>query len=218
MINSNHRKLLLSGWLKHNGSAEYDSPLKHQKFLLFYEAFMKINGYEADFSHLKGYKHGPVFSNVWGDYTYERAAFDDAVERAYSASPESINSDLAQKSLFTVSVLSAKELSELTHKLNLWKSKQARIEQGERQVELSESDFNCEDAEIIRKLCEMHPMSLINDSHVIEIDNHYFVFNRHDASRLTEQHIDVLTELADKEELHNPVYVDIDEEGRLVVD
>ncbi len=48
------------------------------KFLLFYEAFAKTFGEQPDFSHLRGYKKGPVFSNVWGDYTKERASFDVA--------------------------------------------------------------------------------------------------------------------------------------------
>lgn len=115
MVYSNPRKLLLSGWLKQNGNPEYNSPLKLQKFLFFYEAFTKINKGTADFSHLKGCKRGPVFSNVWGDYTYERPAFDDAVEKEYSAPREKIVEEYAKKSQFLVSILSENELSELTH-------------------------------------------------------------------------------------------------------
>ena len=81
MVNSNARKLCLSGWLMNNGFHEYNSPLKLQKFLLFYESFTKIEGEKADFSSLKGYKCGPVFSNVWEDYTKERASFDDAAKK-----------------------------------------------------------------------------------------------------------------------------------------
>ena len=69
MIYSNERKLYLSGWLKNNDNTSYETPLKLQKFLLFYEAFTKVSGETPDFSHLRGYKKGPVFSNVWGDYT-----------------------------------------------------------------------------------------------------------------------------------------------------
>lgn len=97
MIYSNARKLLLSGWLKENGSKEYNSPLKLQKFLLFYEAFTKINGELADFNHLRGYKRGPVFSNVWGDYTHERLAFDDAVQKEYDSPHEQLDVERAKK-------------------------------------------------------------------------------------------------------------------------
>ena len=53
MINSTKRKLALSGWLKNNNGKEYDTPLKLQKFLLFYELFSDIDGDEADFSDLR---------------------------------------------------------------------------------------------------------------------------------------------------------------------
>lgn len=218
MLYSNSRKLSLSGWLKQNGNTEYNSPLKLQKFLLFYEALAKINDDIADFSHLKGYKRGPVFSNVWGDYTYERPSFDSAVEEEYSASPEQVNEEYAKKSQFLVSVLSENELSTLTHKLNIWKSKESRIMQGERQVELHESDFSDEDAKLIGLLDKMYPVSLIDNSHIIEIDNHYFVFSKQDAAKLSEQHFDILSELSDNEQLINPIYVELDEEGRLIVD
>lgn len=76
MIHTDTRKLQLAGWLKEHGNVEYQSPLKLQKFLLLYEAFAKVDKGDGDFSHLKGYKRGPVFSQTWGDYTYERTAFD----------------------------------------------------------------------------------------------------------------------------------------------
>jgi hypothetical protein len=64
----------------------------------------------------------------------------------------------------------------------------------------------------------MYPVSLIDNSHVIAINNHYFVFNKQDAERLSKQHYDILSNLSDGEELANPVYVRLDEEGRLIVD
>ena len=218
MVYSNSRKLLLSGWLKKNGNTEYNSPLKLQKFLLFYEAFTKISGDKADFSHLRGYERGPVFSNVWGDYTHERYEFDSAAEEEYSNPQEPINEERAKKSQFIVSILSEKELSELTHKLNLWKAKEDRIMRGEKQVDLAESDFNAEDAKIMELLDEMYPTSLIDNSHIIELDNHYFIFRKQDAEQLTAQHFDTLSALSDNEQLMNPVYVELDEEGRLIID
>lgn len=218
MVYSNSRKLLLSGWLKENGNTEYNSPLKLQKFLLFYELFTKVKGDTADFSHLRGYKRGPVFSNVWGDYTHERLAFDDAVQKEYSVSHEQIDVERAKMSHFIVSILSENELSELTHKLNLWKSKESLIMQGNYQVDLSENDFSDDDAKLMKLLEQMYPVSLIDNSHIVEIDNHYFVFSKQDAGRLTEQHFDTLSALSDNEQLTNPVYVELDEEGRLIVD
>jgi hypothetical protein len=85
-------------------------------------------------------------------------------------------------------------------------------------VELQESDFSEEDAKLIGLLEKMYPISLIDNSYVITINNHYFVLNKQDTERLSKQHYDLLSTLSDGEELANPVYVRLDEEGRLIVD
>lgn len=190
MINSNNRKLCLSGWLKCNREQEYNTPLKLQKFLLLYEAFSKVAGETPDFSHLKGYKRGPVFSHVWGDYTKERSAFDLAAEKCYKDGKADIDEIRAKKSAFIVAILSEKELS----------------------------DFNIQDVELISMLERMYPVEMIDSSAVIDLDNHYFVFDKTDIPKLTEEHFDTLSILTENEELHNPIYVDIDEEGSLIVD
>lgn len=218
MINSNRRKLALSGWLRRNSRNEYDTPLKLQKFLLLYESFSKVSGETPDFGHLRGYKRGPVFSNVWGDYTKEREAFNAAAEESYRLGRTAIDEDRARKCAFVVGVLSENELSELTHTMNLWKAKENRIMSGEYQVDLDERDFNENDARLISMLDEMYPMELIENSEIIEIDNHYFVFRRSDAQRLTEQHFDILSSLAENGQLYNPVYAEIDEGGRIIID
>ena len=218
MINSNNRKLCLSGWLKHNNEQEYNTPLKLQKFLLLYEVFSKVAGESTDFSHLKGYKRGSVFSHVWGDYTKERMAFDVAAEECYTCRKADINESRAKKCAFIVSTLSEKELSELTHKMNIWKSKENRIMRGEYQVALSERDFNQEDIELVSLLENMYPIEMIDESRIVSIDNHYFIFNKADVSRLTEAHFDILSTLVESEELYNPIYVEMDEEGRLLID
>lgn len=218
MIYSNKRKQCLSGWLRHNSKTEYNTSLKLQKFLLLYECFSKVSGEEPDFSHLRGYKQGPVFSQVWGDYTKERAAFDKAVDESYNSGQIIIDENRAKKCAFVVRVLSESELSELTHTLNLWKSKEERILSGEYQVDLDENDFNEDDVKIISMLDKMYPLELIENSSVVGIDSHYFVFNKNDIPKLTERHFDTLYSLAKNEQLYNPVYVDIDEGGRLIID
>lgn len=218
MIYSNKRKLSLSGWLKKNDNTSYNTPLKLQKFLLFYEALTKVAGEEPDFSHLRGYKKGPVFSNVWGDYTKERTSFNKAAQQAYEKNAESINAQRAEKCAFIVGTMTEKGLSDLTHQMNLWKSKENRIMSGEYQVDLDESDFNSHDEKLIDTLDKMYPTDMIENSAIVNLDKNYFVFSKSDSELLTEKHFDVLLTLAENEELHNPVFVDIDKEGRLLVD
>lgn len=218
MIYSNERKLCLSGWLKEHSAKNYNTPLKLQKFLFFYETFSKTFGETPDFSHLRGYKRGPVFSNVWGDYTKERTAFDEAANDNYHHHKDIVNLDRAQKCAFIVGTMSENELSELTHQMNLWKSKEKQIMSGTYQVDLCEKDFNKNDAAIIQALDRMYPANLINNSEIVNLDNNFFVFKKQDIAKLTEVHFDILLTLTEQEELHNPVFVDIDQEGNLEID
>lgn len=218
MIYSNERKLSLSGWLQENNNASYETPLKLQKFLLLYEALAKVSGETPDFSHLRGYKKGPVFSNVWGDYTKERTSFNLAAQNAYNKNIKSIDVKRAKKCAFIVGTMTEEELSNLTHQMNLWKSKEKRIMSGEYQVNLDESDFNNNDEKLIDTLDMMYTTDMVENSKIINLDKKYFVFSKSDSELLTEKHFDILLTLALNEDLHNPVFVDIDEEGRLLID
>ena len=89
---------------------------------------------------------------------------------------------------------------------------------GEYNVDLYEKDFNEDDKTMIRLLDEMYPINMIDNFVIINLDKNYFVFSSEDSQKLTERHFDALMTLAEQENLHNPVYVDIDVEGRLLVD
>ena len=217
MIYSNDRKIELSGWLKAHDEDSYNDPLKLQKFLFFYESFSKVSGETADFDYLRGYENGPVFSSVYGDYRNDRIEFDNAVE-SRQLSDNTVNQSRAKRCDFVVRILSDEDLSELTHKMNIWRSKRSRILSGEKQVPLLESDFNDSDSDLIRMLEVMYPDELIDNSSVLKIGDHYFVFSKSDYTKLTDKHRKALSTIARHEMLHNPVYVEIDEEGSLLVD
>ena len=42
-----------------------------------------VNGEKTDFTYLKGYQKGPVFSVVWGDYTKDRNQFNSLARSTY---------------------------------------------------------------------------------------------------------------------------------------
>ena len=88
---------------------------------------------------------------------------------------------------------------------------------GEYQVDLSERDFNSDDEKLIRILDATYPLKLVENSTVVCLDRKYFVFTKSDAQHLTEEHFDILRTLAENEELHNPVFIDIDDRRRLIV-
>ena len=218
MVNSNERKLCLSGWLEKYHEDAYETPLKLQKFLFLYEAFSKTAGEQADFYHLKGYKRGPVFSTVWGDYTKDRAEFDEAAAEAYRKASDTINAERARKCAFVVDILTEKELSNFTHRMNIWKNKENRIMSGEYQVVLSEDDFTEADKTMMKVLESLYPDELINNAEVIKTDKNAFIIKKTDMARFTENHMDALTSISENEDLDNPVYVEIDDNGRLLID
>ncbi|GAA5414334.1 hypothetical protein [Ureaplasma ceti] len=218
MINSNIRKLTLSGWLKKHYRCSFDSSLKLQKFLLLYESFCKVFNEKYDFNNLRGWERGPVFSNVWGDYTKEKIEFLMMSKACYENNFQHIKEDIAQKCGFIVSSLTEQELSNITHEMNIWKAQYYRIHNGERNVTLCELDFNQNDEQIIRSLDEMYPIEMINNSEIINLKEKYFIISKSNITKLKSKHFNVLTRLSECEELNNPVFVDIDEEGRLLID
>lgn len=64
----------------------------------------------------------------------------------------------------------------------------------------------------------MYPDEIVNGYGIIPIGEKFFAFPKEQMNLLTEQHFDTLATLSEKEELHNSVYVEIDEAGRLCVD
>ncbi|MGV2393290.1 UNVERIFIED_CONTAM: hypothetical protein O8I53_10155 [Campylobacter lari] len=59
---------------------------------------------------------------------------------------------------------------------------------------------------------------MINDSVIINLDNKYFVLPKYQETLLTEKHYDLLLSLAKNKSLMNPIFIEIDEEGRILID
>lgn len=218
MVYSNDRKLILSGWLHENNDRAYCSPLKLQKYLFFYEAFCKVENAAYDFDRLRGYQRGPVFSAVWGDYTKARNEFNRISTEKYREHKGELIEPYARRASFVVSILSEKELTQLTHKYQIWNARSRQIMAGEQQVDLRASDFGQEDYQMTKMLERMYPDDMIENSTVIPIDDACFVFLKDDMAKLTEQHFDTLSLFVEKAEFQNPVFVEVDESGGLILD
>lgn len=63
-------------------------------------------------------------------------------------------------------------------------------------------------------------MDYVNSIKVIKVEDSYFIFDKESYSKITELHETALEELAGKEQenLTNPVYVTIAEDGVLEID
>jgi len=215
---SSDRKKALSGWLLKYHEKEFLSPLKFQKFLFFYEALSKTEKDISEFKKLKGYINGPVFSDVYGDYTYETVDFIKDAKRIYKENPKSVNEKRAEFAGFFVSILNEEELSSFTHEFNIWKVKEDDIKSHVPEVPLFKKDFNVNDAELLTSMKEMYPSDYINSVRVIEIFGKSFILNKDDISKLTDKSKYVFISLANESSLQNPVYVSISDDGVVLVD
>lgn len=215
---SNLRKQALSGWLKINYSSEFSSSLKLQKFLFLYEAYSKIEGDSSDFRTLKGYVNGPVFSDVYGDYTYRKDEYIQVVENVFNEEVIEIDEERAKFVGFLVKILNENELSDLTHELNIWKAKEEDIKRGRRHIALDERDLTQGDVDLLASLRDMYPIHYIDSVHVIQISGKSFIINKEDIPKLSREQKEVFITLANDESLENPVYISVSEDGVVLVD
>ncbi len=219
MINTNIRRKNIVRYLKENNPNEYASNLKLQKYLFFYETFSKVSNKDYSFECMKGYKNGPVFSEVYGDYKYEFDEFDDYIScDILENNIDEIDKDIASRAAFLVQILTQEELSDMTHQLNIWNSQKERIvDNNERHVELEEKNFDEEDVALVKDLASMYSTEFIETSIVLNIKNKNFVLSKKDCENISELQRNTL-ELLAQEKLMNPVFIEIGENGELLVD
>lgn len=218
MIHSNDRKLCLSGWLQEHENGLYNSSLRLQKFLFFYEVFCKVDGLDYDFDRLKGYRNGPVFSSVYGDYRNDRKDFDAASLNVFHEKGSLVQDKLSKKASFLLKALNDEDIIAVTHNYDMWKTQQTNIEAGIYQVPMLDKDFSDHDVQITKRLMQMFPEKMIDNSIIYSIRNRRYLFRREDYAKLTSEHLEDLAEVADNPDLENPVYVTFDWEGRLLLD
>lgn len=107
-------------WLYNNSEDINEiSGLKQQKFLLFYNLFLLAKKKEANFTSLKAWTNGPVYTQVHSaiKYHYTYKELFQYIEEDYS-----IDDVLAHITKFIVELLSDEEISNLTHDFDFWKN------------------------------------------------------------------------------------------------
>lgn len=110
-----------------------------------------------------------------------------------------------------------KELSNLTHIFDMWNSKKERIDAGEVQIPIIESDITEKDIALFNQIIPEYPIK--NPGyHVIVMNNKRFVTSDEDYKRLSEVHYNTLEKLSNEDNLFNPIYISIEEDGGLLVD
>jgi len=186
--------------------------------LFFYEALSKIEKDVSDFHKLKGYINGPVFSDVYGDYTYETDNFIKEAKKIFKEKTILIDNERAKLAGFLVSILNEDELSRFTHKFNIWKVKENDIKSHVKDVPLYKKDFNKDDIELLTSMKNMYPTEYIDSVKVLEISGKSFVLNKDDILKLSDRSKYVFISLANESTLQNPVYISISDDGVVLVD
>jgi len=215
-MNINKRKQTLCNWLKLNSTEPYEHSIKLQKFLFLYETLSKIDDDDFDYSDLCGYRHGPVFSNVWKEYSHNRNDFEKEIAANYDISL--IDEGRALKVKNIVATLSAYELSNFTHTLDIWKKEKDAIYSNNYNVPLKVENLSDADIEKVKMLASNMDNDLIRNGNILNYGDKYFILSNDDLERFNEIHESILISLANNEELANPIYVTINDEGVLEID
>ncbi|BAK95118.1 hypothetical protein [Tetragenococcus halophilus] len=215
MINTGVRRQGIVNWLKQNDPSEYWTSLKVQKFLFFYEVFSKTEGQTYNFDMMKAYVNGPVFSEVYGDYTYRNEEFNKKITEAPM---KYIDEKIAIKAHFLINIMNKKDLSKLTHGFDMWNIHKPEIEKEEQQIKMDESDFSEEDGKLAEELFSMYDEEFIEKSTVVPVNDKKFIFSKSEFDQLNEQHRIALETISHDNNLINPVFVEIGEKGELLID
>lgn len=145
------------------------------------------------------YLNGRAYDTIYGMYIDE---FDTMikVEPTINHLKEVLSTRLKRKQVdFIFSVLNDKELIDLAQKVS--------------------ADLNNNDIKIFTMLKNIFTDKIINNSYIQKIGDYAFLFQKKDKTKITQLHLDSLTELVESgAELHNPVYVNIDKDGDLLID
>ncbi|HJF30397.1 MAG TPA: hypothetical protein K8V56_01295 [Sporosarcina psychrophila] len=214
-MNSSEDRLTKAAWFKSHTETFSASPLKLQKFLFFYEMFAKVEQEEYDLSYLRAYPNGPVFSNTYGDLRYNQTEFFAALDSVKDFSI--IREKIARAALMLVNTFTDTEISDLTHRLDLWKSKEELIQKGQRCITIFESDITDKDVDTISSLYDEYAYLSNQGFKVFSMLEKIFIISPEDFNELTEQHHEIIELLSQDRNLDNPVYLELDD-GVLLID
>ena len=219
MMFSDDRKFALSGWLQVHERTLYNRRYKLQIFLILYEFFSEIENDEADLNFLFGVEKGPVFGAVWEDYGTICDGFHISSKYRYEKKVINVNENRAKRCAFIVQTLTEEEWSSLMKKLNIYKAKESEILKHKYKIaELDLADLNDEDINLITMLNNLYSSELVENSEIITVKKKIFVVLKVNYDQIIQNHMERLEKLAKKSKLHNPVFVKLDDEGKLVKD
>jgi len=79
-------------------------------------------------------------------------------------------------------------------------------------------DINKDDKILINNLMNVYSLEYIKSVQVIQLQNKSFIISKDDIPKLSNDAKEVFLSLASNEELQNPVYINVSNKGRVLVD
>lgn len=189
----------------------YDFALQQQKFLFFYNMFCKVKNKSYSVENLKAFKNGPVYNDVYYEYKQlPRGAYLTNI--TLPNHNYTVETDVADAVIAMISCMSASDISERTHRLDLWDSV---YNDKNRSNDILESDISDEDLESSEEYLEF--FETISKEYILQKGNsNIFAIKKEDYSNILWEH---WVELSQIKASYNPIMVEIDEEtGEMVCD
>ncbi|MCV3754208.1 hypothetical protein [Ureaplasma zalophigenitalium] len=214
MINTKKLFFLLLKWLVQQKIWWKINHLKIHKFVFFYMLFAWLLNIDYDFSYSQPYTNGPVFTQIYGDYTYRYDLLNEHLKQDIKI--KNVNEHCAQKSLFLIMTHTCAELSKITHNFPFWnKWQQTSSKDGKPNSFLIDFLDNTDKQMIgfLYTCCQEYRRVKI-----ICIHENYFVTSNNFVGNFKTDEIEILQKLSHKKILVNPVYIERSDSGVLIID
>ena len=218
MLKTSKRHLELLSWLHWHDHTQQWSRLQFYAFLFLYELRnIEEERYtsaltEYDISALVATPSGPVFTTLRDDMTNRPVELLQYIESHHKFG---LDTQWARACGFAVKSMTANELKDVVCEFYMWYCASQHFRTQREVPMLEEHIIEEEDFALLSLLLDTVPEY---EYEILAVNDKRFVLSIQDFQSLNNKHFDVLKELITQEQLHNPVYVHIDTNERLVVD
>lgn len=187
-------------WLEENKSeTDKITGIKQQKFLLFYNLFLKINDEQSNFEGLCAWKGGPVYTQVHAAVKHHFTIKEiiNSIEDNVS-----INESLANISKFIVELLSDEEVSDLTHKFDFWTT----IDDNYKNNKILEENISKDDEKKIFEILNFYDLEFINNHNIYKTETATFFIKKNEYDFILKEFGDKLRNIKN----NKPIKIDLE--------
>ncbi len=193
-------------WLEENKNpSDNISGIKQQKFLLFYNLFLKVNKKGGNFNGLCAWKGGPVYTQVHAAVKHHYT-----IKEIISSIKTQTNIDttLAIIAKFIVEILSDEEVSEITHEFDFWKT----VPNNYQNNEIKEEYISLEDEVRIKKILNTYDIDFIINHRVYKTKNATFLIHKNDYELVTTNFKKKLEKIRNDK----PIKIDLENKDQII--